>query len=143
VPLRWEVRELQRSFPDQYNLLILGLKNLEGQDGNKLTSYYQMAGIHGMPYKPWNGVGSETNWQNSSGFGGYCTHSSILFLTWHRPYLALWEVSLFWAAGSDAHRLTVAAITVQRRPGGRAEVPPRRSSGQICRSGQDLPGPLL
>jgi tyrosinase len=98
VPIRWELRELQRSFPDQYNLLILGLKNLEAQDGNGLTSYYQMAGIHGMPYKPWNGVGSETNWQSSSGFGGYCTHSSILFLTWHRPYLALWEVSLFWAA---------------------------------------------
>lgn len=25
-------------------------------------------------------------------FGGFCTHSSILFLTWHRPYLALFEV---------------------------------------------------
>lgn len=24
---------------------------------------------------------------------GYCTHSSILFPTWHRPYLALFEVS--------------------------------------------------
>lgn len=94
MPLRRELRELQRSFPDQYNLLILGLKNLEGQDGNTLTSYYQIAGIHGMPYKPWNGVGSDTDWQSSSGFGGYCTHSSILFLTWHRPYLALWEVSL-------------------------------------------------
>jgi tyrosinase len=46
-----------------------------------------------MPYKPWNGVGSTTNWKTASGFGGYCTHSSILFLTWHRPYLALYEVS--------------------------------------------------
>lgn len=24
--------------------------------------------------------------------GGFCTHSSILFLTWHRPYLAVFEV---------------------------------------------------
>lgn len=46
-----------------------------------------------MPYKPWNGVGSNTNWRSTSGFGGYCTHSSILFLTWHRPYLALYEVT--------------------------------------------------
>ncbi len=93
VPLRRELRDLQRNFPDQYNLLILGLKNLEGQTETGLTSYYQLAGIHGLPYKPWNGVGSTTNWQTSSGFGGYCTHSSILFLTWHRPYLALYEVS--------------------------------------------------
>jgi tyrosinase len=92
VPLRRELRDLQRNFPDQYNLLILGLKNLEGQDASNSTSYYQIAGIHGMPYKPWNGVGSTTNWQSTSGFGGYCTHSSILFLTWHRPYLALYEV---------------------------------------------------
>jgi tyrosinase len=93
VPLRRELRDLQRNFPDQYNLFILGLKSLEGQDGNIQTSYYQIAGIHGMPYKPWNGVGSSTNWQNTSRFGGYCTHSSILFLTWHRPYLALYEVT--------------------------------------------------
>lgn len=26
-------------------------------------------------------------------FYGFCTHSSIIFLTWHRPYLALFEVS--------------------------------------------------
>ncbi|KXX72895.1 Tyrosinase [Madurella mycetomatis] len=95
VPLRRELRDLQWNYPDQFNLLILGLKNLEGQDQSKLTSYYQIAGIHGMPYKPWNGVGSQTNWQTTSGFGGYCTHSSILFLTWHRPYLALYEQSLY------------------------------------------------
>ncbi|KAK4116618.1 Monophenol monooxygenase [Canariomyces notabilis] len=91
VPVRRELRDLERNYPDQFNLYILGLKNLEGQDQSRLTSYYQIAGIHGMPYKPWNGVGSQTNWQSTSGFGGYCTHSSILFLTWHRPYLALYE----------------------------------------------------
>jgi len=48
-----------------------------------------------MPYKPWNDVASTTDWQSTSGFGGYCTHSSILFLTWHRPYLALFEQSLY------------------------------------------------
>ncbi|KAJ4297390.1 hypothetical protein N0V88_004310 [Collariella sp. IMI 366227] len=55
VPLRRELRDLQRNFPDLFNLYILGLKNLEAQDQSKMTSYYQIAGIHGMPYKPWNG----------------------------------------------------------------------------------------
>ncbi|KAH6650426.1 common central domain of tyrosinase-domain-containing protein [Chaetomium tenue] len=104
IPLRRELLELQHNFPDHYNLFILGLKNLQRQDENILTSYYQIAGIHGMPYKPWNGVGSNTNWRNTSGFGGYCTHSSILFLTWHRPYLALYEQSLYNAVQKVARR---------------------------------------
>ena len=41
-----------------------------------------------MPYKVWNNAQGIQNFQ----FGGYCTHSSILFITWHRPYLALFEV---------------------------------------------------
>lgn len=50
-----------------------------------------------MPFKPWAGVPSDTDWSQpgSSGFGGYCTHSSILFITWHRPYLALYEQALY------------------------------------------------
>ncbi|KAH6854085.1 hypothetical protein B0I37DRAFT_421388 [Chaetomium sp. MPI-CAGE-AT-0009] len=110
VPLRRELRELQRNSPEQYNLFILGLKNLQRQDENILTSYYQIAGIHGMPYKPWNGVGSNTNWRSTSGFGGYCTHSSILFLTWHRPYLALYEQSLYNAVKEVAQRFPQGAL---------------------------------
>ncbi|KAK3335847.1 tyrosinase precursor [Cercophora scortea] len=95
VPLRRELRDLQKNYPDQFNLYILGLKNLESVDEAQLTSYYQIAGIHGLPFKPWNGVGSNTDWQDTDGFGGYCTHSSILFTTWHRPYMALYEQSLY------------------------------------------------
>jgi hypothetical protein len=62
-----------------------------------------------MPYKPWNGVGSSTNWQSTSRFGGYCTHSSILFLTWHRPYLALYEVGVL---RCNSHR-TFEMLTVR------------------------------
>ena len=68
-------------------------------------SYYQIAGkflttslfhitliltpgIHGRPYLPWDGVGTAPG-----DGGGYCTHTSNLFLTWHRPYLALYEAS--------------------------------------------------
>lgn len=45
-------------------------------------------GIHGRPYRPWGGVKGG----NPSGWQGYCTHTSILFAPWHRPYLALFEV---------------------------------------------------
>jgi len=55
-------------------------------------SFLAVAGIHGQPYIPWNGAsGSFT--QGKWGFGGYCTHGSVLFPTWHRPYLLLLEVS--------------------------------------------------
>ena len=93
VPLRREVRDLQRNFPEQFNLYVLGLQHLQGLNENEDRSYYQISGIHGLPYKPWNGVGSSTNWRTASGLGGYCTHSSVLFTTWHRPYVALYEVS--------------------------------------------------
>ncbi|KAK3309791.1 uncharacterized protein B0T15DRAFT_545814 [Chaetomium strumarium] len=137
VPLRREIRDLQQNFPDQFNLLILGLKALESQDEGKLTSYYQIAGIHGMPFKPWNGVGSDTDWQTSSGFGGYCTHSSILFLTWHRPYLALFEQSLYnvvqevakqFPQGPLRDRYTQAAQTFRAPYFDWASQPPRGTS---------------
>ncbi|KAK1757866.1 hypothetical protein QBC47DRAFT_319522 [Echria macrotheca] len=95
VPIRREIRDLQRNFPDQFNLYVLGLQNLQSLDESQLQSYYQIAGIHGQPFKPWNGVTSSTDWRTSSGFGGYCTHSSILFVSWHRPYLALYEQALY------------------------------------------------
>ncbi|KAH8880045.1 tyrosinase-domain-containing protein [Thozetella sp. PMI_491] len=95
-PLRREIRDLQKNFPDQFNLYILGLRLLQGVSEDELTSYYQIAGIHGMPFKPWDNVQGNTDWSTDpQGFGGYCTHSSILFTTWHRPYLALFEQSLY------------------------------------------------
>lgn len=89
VPIRREIRELQSSSPDLFNLYLLGLRAYQAQDEEQLTSYYQIAGIHGMPYKPWDNVQGISDWD----FGGYCTHSSVLFVPWHRPYLALFEAS--------------------------------------------------
>ena len=65
------------------------------QDKDEL-SYFRIAGIHGLPYEPWNGAGQKL--VDSPGdteqrrYGGYCTHGSTLFPTWHRPYMALLEV---------------------------------------------------
>lgn len=41
-----------------------------------------------MPYEDWDGVGPLEGLEDR----GYCTHMSVLFLSWHRPYLALYEV---------------------------------------------------
>ena len=49
-----------------------------------------MGGIHGLPFEQWQGSGGTTAVPGAS--GGYCTHSSVLFPTWHRPYVALYEV---------------------------------------------------
>ncbi|KAK3395387.1 tyrosinase precursor [Sordaria brevicollis] len=109
VPLRRELRDLQTNYPDQFNLYLLGLRDFQGIDESKLDSYYQVAGIHGMPFKPWGGVPSDTDWSQpgSSGFGGYCTHSSILFITWHRPYLALFEQALYASVQAAAQKFPI------------------------------------
>jgi tyrosinase len=48
-------------------------------------------GIHGRPYQSFDGVEPTSGDANN----GYCTHVSILFPTWHRPYLALYEQVLY------------------------------------------------
>ena len=89
VPLRLEIRQLLKD-TDQFNLYILALYRFHNTDQSKLLSFYQIAGIHGRPFIPWDSV-QATAGQD----GGYCTHSSILFATWHRPYLALYEQALY------------------------------------------------
>jgi len=90
VPLRLEIRELQQN-ADQWNLYLLGLDAFKKTDETSDLSYYGVCGIHGRPYRPWGGVAGE----NRGGWQGYCTHSSILFGPWHRPYLALFEQILY------------------------------------------------
>ena len=55
-------------------------------DQPETLSWFSIAGVHGLPYEAWD-----------SSFGtqktGYCTHGSNLFPTWHRAYIALYEVS--------------------------------------------------
>ena len=45
-------------------------------------------GIHGYPTIEWDNAPGNPVWG-----WGYCTHDSVLFPTWHRPYVALYEVS--------------------------------------------------
>ncbi|KAF2155064.1 Di-copper centre-containing protein [Myriangium duriaei CBS 260.36] len=93
VQQRVELRTMQQNNPDQFSLYIQGLREFMNVDQSDPLSYYQIAGIHGRPYSPWEGW---TSAAGSGGYGGgYCTHVSNIFLTWHRPYLALFEQVLY------------------------------------------------
>lgn len=54
-----------------------------------LTRVLLVSGIHGMPHQSWGGVQPVAGNEDT----GYCTHSSVLFPAWHRPYMALYEVT--------------------------------------------------
>jgi hypothetical protein len=101
---RLEIRELERR-PDVFNVFLLGLQRFQNLDQSDKLSYYQVAGtavcstvwyrtrglsrigIHGRPFISWDGVQAYPPPKL-----GYCRHSSNIFPTWHRPYLALVEV---------------------------------------------------
>ena len=87
VPYRLEIRDLEQN-ADQWNLYLLALYMMQQSTSQTdELSYYQIAGIHGRPFIPWDGVSA-----TPGDSGGYCTHTIALFPTWHRPYLALFEV---------------------------------------------------
>ncbi|KAI9840552.1 MAG: hypothetical protein M1837_001532 [Sclerophora amabilis] len=98
-PFRKEFRTFQSSGA-AFDLYILALQKLQDEPQGNQLSYYQLSGIHGRPYIPWDGVNGEFG-------GGYCTHGSIIFPPWHRPYLALYEQAL------TNHAKTIAATFPQ------------------------------
>jgi tyrosinase len=83
---RMELRELKKN-ADQWNLYLLGMERFQGKDKNDMLSYYQVSGVHGRPFQTWNNF--PTPLLNQAGF---CPHGASLFGSWHRPYLALYEV---------------------------------------------------
>ncbi|KAL5320201.1 hypothetical protein ACEPPN_011002 [Leptodophora sp. 'Broadleaf-Isolate-01'] len=88
-PLRIEIRDLQKD-PIAWNLYILGLDMLQYTPQSDMLSWYQIAGIHGRPFIPFDNVQPKPGNEQA----GYCHHVSILFPTWHRPYLALYEQAI-------------------------------------------------
>lgn len=72
VQPRLEIRQLQAK-PDQWNIFLLGMSRFQQTDQSNLTSYYQIAGIHGRPYIAWDGVPAAPG-QDSP---GYCSHVRI------------------------------------------------------------------
>ncbi|RAR16566.1 di-copper centre-containing protein [Stemphylium lycopersici] len=83
---RQELRELQKD-TELWNIFLQAFARFQAMDQTEKISYYQVAGIHGVPFQPWDKVTGEPGQEMM----GYCPHTSSIFGPWHRPYLALFE----------------------------------------------------
>ncbi|KIH90271.1 tyrosinase precursor [Sporothrix brasiliensis 5110] len=86
-PSRININDLYNEAGPHWDLYVQALDMFQRDDMTEIESYYQIAGIHGLPFLPWNGVNQTTGGANS----GYCPHGQTTFISWHRPYLALFE----------------------------------------------------
>jgi tyrosinase len=88
VELRLEIDEFVLD-KDVLNLFLLALDQLQKKPWTDPWSWFQISGIHGRPHVNWDDVSFAKN----PAWAGYCSHSSVTFPTWHRPYVAMMEVS--------------------------------------------------
>jgi tyrosinase len=79
--------ELNRSFAD---LLQSASPRIEGTNDINPMSWFGLASIHGLPHESWDNAQIVRNARGD--VANYCTHASVLFPTWHRAYLAVFEV---------------------------------------------------
>ncbi|PTB66919.1 Di-copper centre-containing protein [Trichoderma citrinoviride] len=89
VPLRQNINDLVNSGP-QWDLYVQAMYNMSKLDSHDPYSYFQIAGIHGAPYIEYNKAGAKSG----DGWLGYCPHGEDLFISWHRPYVLLFEQAL-------------------------------------------------
>ncbi|KAI0441851.1 hypothetical protein F4803DRAFT_562735 [Xylaria telfairii] len=99
LPLRININTLEQEGGPMWDLLIRGFNALQNKSEDDERSHFAMAGIHGMPYAPYNGVGPVPG---GSG-GGYCPHQSPQLIPWHRAFLVLYEQAL----GDEVQRLAL------------------------------------
>ena len=74
-----------------------------------LQSLWSISGIHGEPYVEYD-KSAEVGPAERGQWLGYCQHGSVLFPTWHRPYLLLVEKAIQHAAHLVAAELTDPAV---------------------------------
>ncbi|KAK8084996.1 tyrosinase 2 [Apiospora hydei] len=89
-PARKNINDLQAAGGPAWDLYILGLSEMQNASESDPLSYFQIAGIHGRPFIPWNGVENTT----AAPFNGFCPHGNTPFTAWHRPFMALYEQTL-------------------------------------------------
>ncbi|KAI0712434.1 photo-regulated tyrosinase [Earliella scabrosa] len=102
APNRLEIHDLVKN-EEMFSLYIQALDAMSKTSQEELTSFFQIGGIHGLPFIPWSGAGESDPAEET----GYCTHGSVLFPTWHRPYVALYEQILQKHATDIAETYTV------------------------------------
>ncbi|CAG8476361.1 1811_t:CDS:2 [Cetraspora pellucida] len=106
VELRLPVEALMSNpkYKKRRDLFLQGFAAVQSRDASDPTSFYAVAGIHGLPFVPYDQLPGEkepnTDWKASdeNRWGGYCHHGDILFPTWHRPYVLLLEMLIYQAA---------------------------------------------
>ncbi|CAG8820693.1 29691_t:CDS:1, partial [Gigaspora margarita] len=88
---------INETYRPQFDLFIQSYQSIYDRPYEDMRSFYQVAGIHGLPYSAYDGVvddeheyNNDTDWAKGR-WGGYCHHGDILFATWHRPYMLLIE----------------------------------------------------
>ena len=55
VQPRLELRDLEKD-ADLWNMFLMAMARFQAMDQNQKISYYQIAGIHGVPFKSWDNV---------------------------------------------------------------------------------------
>ncbi|KAF2765725.1 tyrosinase precursor, Monophenol monooxygenase [Teratosphaeria nubilosa] len=85
---RLEIRQMQSQEPQMFALTVLALKKWQEKDQGDPKSYYQTAGIHGVPRQNYNGVGP---CDGCSSRDGYCLHAGLGFTLYHRISTAHFE----------------------------------------------------
>ncbi|KAF4990549.1 hypothetical protein FGRMN_8410 [Fusarium graminum] len=93
MPLRHEISEVAdpktQEGKDQWTLFVLALERFKNLPVDDKLSYFQVAGIHDYPRVSWDQGKPEPRTK------GYCTHNTLIFSTWHRVYMMLYE-QLIW-----------------------------------------------
>ncbi|KAJ5752131.1 hypothetical protein N7520_009048 [Penicillium odoratum] len=89
--------EIEEFLGDDYmtNLFLLALEAMhqeamEPEDKQNWWTAYSLGGIHGSPKEKWNGVEPSAADPVVSPYG-YCTHGMLMFPTWHRVYIGMFE----------------------------------------------------
>ncbi|KAJ2918785.1 hypothetical protein MD484_g1570, partial [Candolleomyces efflorescens] len=95
---RLEIHELHKN-TEQFTLFIFALIEIQKRDYMpNAASFQELSGIHGRPYERWSGDPNVPKNDGPKGWGGYCTHKSVLFPSWHRPVILAMEQSINAAA---------------------------------------------
>jgi tyrosinase len=105
-PNRLEINVLVKN-DKFFSLYVQALQLMYNTNQDAARSFFQVGGIHGLPYIPWDGAIGNPPFNPNAQWGGYCTHGSVLFPTWHRPYIMLYEQILQQHARTIAARYTV------------------------------------
>lgn len=90
------------------DVFLLAFEAVQGLPADDKWSFYQIAGIHGLPHSPYDGDEGDWDPSNPDWWGGYCQHGNPLFPTWHRPYMMLLEQSIIRQAKLFANTLSQA-----------------------------------